>query len=381
MLDSKQQKAFDNAMNNPISIISGFSGSGKSFTAKKISKALVAKGWNVSRVAPTGKASLLIHGQTIHSFLQPDCEEDKYGNPKIVGYLRETFDHNMALIVDECSMIDNELWNKIMEIWNNTIHENKKIIFVGDSAQLEPVGDGTPYIDAINKGEWPITFLETIHRNKQGNDISEFANGVRTNQHVSKSFKNVHIGNIAQAINATLDNLYTNQIICPMKNGDNGVNRINKLVQEQRNLQKKAFNIIEWNNEQRRWLEGDREIFVGDKVVITRNNFLFDLTNGTIGILLGFASKRVFNTYFGIYENIDGIKIKRDYDNKILFVPLSFAQKNIDLAYALTVHKYQGSECENVYCIFTQDQKYMLRDKKLIYTAITRAKENLYIIT
>lgn len=383
LLDEKQLIAFKNAMEHDISIISGLSGAGKSYTALTIAEELKKEGWKVSRISPTGKAALRIFGKTIHSWLEPQVEEDKWGDVKIVGYKKEALEKFEAVIVDEASMIDSELWEEIMYRYHNGIDGMRKLIFVGDIAQLEPVGEGTPYMDAIKNDDYPNVELTQIHRNEEGNDIIDLAHSIRFNKEGKEEYNNVRMLSPLEGINKIKEDIHNIQAISPMKKGPCGTRNINLQIQEEllneRSLGEKVLTCLEWNFAEKQWVEAI-EIFIGEKIVVTKNNFVFDLTNGTVAKVLRKGKKRVLNLRYGIYEEIDGLFVERDYDKEVLFIPEKFALKNLDLAYCLTVHKFQGSESREVVFFATSDQAFMLKNQKLVYTAVTRAKDKLWVV-
>lgn len=380
--DKKQQEAIDLATNDDekIIIINGKAGSGKSFITKEIEDLLKKQGWLVSKVAPTGKAALRIEGKTIHTWLEPEVTEDKFGNVKIVGFEKESFSTKECLIVDEASMVDGKIWKEIKEVYDNTTYcQNKKIILIGDEGQLQPVGDGTPFINMINGGKVPVVTLDKIHRQADGNDIVVCANKIRDGIKHDSPYKNVTTTHINDGVQAVINDPIRNQIICPMKKGANGTNALNEIIKSQMDLGALAFKTLKWSDEERKFVY-DKEINIGDKIIVTRNNFNLDLTNGTIGVVTGVGVEPVIKNLYGrsFEEYVDVIYIENDVNGEELFIPFDFAKRNVDLAYAITIHKSQGSSWENVYISLTKDQTHFV-DTRMLYTAITRAEKEAYI--
>lgn len=383
MLDTKQQEVLYMALDDTIEImlVDGKAGTGKSHTAKMVAETLFANGWLVSRVSPTGKAAVRIGGITIHSWLEPEVVEDEWFNMKILGYNKQSFSNKECLIVDESSMIDQALWNEIMRVWDNTpSHYTRKIIFIGDSGQLEPVGDGRPFIEILESDGYHRVTLDTIHRQADGNDIVIFANAIRDKQIAQPEYNNVKLATRDDAIRAVSGDPVENQIICPMKKNENGTNALNLEIQRIIGNKQKALDTIMFDKDNKRWIK-DKSIYIGDKVLVTKNNFSLGVTNGMTGILThcGMDEVEIWKYGMVVNESVWGIYIKVDYMEEEVFIPESLAKKTLDLAYALTVHKMQGSECKNIYFFITEDQRFMLNDK-LNYTASTRARERLYLV-
>lgn len=377
-LDKKQQEAFNHAINNEITFINGFAGSGKSYTALEIEKELIELGWKIEKVAPTGKAAIRIGGRTIHSWLEPIVEGDDYGNVKIIGFDKVRLNDNTCLIVDESSMIDNDLWVQIMRVWNNSTGQ-RKIIFVGDGGQLEPVGDGTPFIDNLGK-ENTIT-LDEAHRQADGNDINDFANAIRSGKSIDWEPKNVKTLTMDEALKKASQDIKNIQFVAPMKKGDGGVDSLNKRIQDIVGFKDKAFETLKWkqNEYDGKWkLVKDKDIYIGDKIVITKNMPNLNAYNGTVGIVVRKGVEPIMDYRLGFKKPTICFYI--DTGDEEIFIPFSDIQKNSDLAYCLTVHKVQGSQYKEVLFSATPDQGYMLGNKKLVYTALTRAVEKVWVI-
>lgn len=393
-LDDDQKMAITQALENPISIINGQAGTGKSFTIKALARQFKIEGWKVSLVAPTGKAALRIGGKTIHSWLEPKVEVLPNGDFRILGFSRKSFYFKEVLLIDESSMIDKSLWFEIFKIYDQSIHRDRKIVFIGDAGQLEPVGEGTPFLTTIEDEDFPITTLKNIHRTKGDNDIIEFADYVRNNKTIpSKPFNNVKKISKAEAIDIVYKDPINNQILSPMKGGDNGTDAINQLIQNKR---KDAELISDtplfigkvYDNETNKYVDKTK-FYEGDKVIVTKNYWPLEITNGTSGTVIGISTIYLDNKgqdddWDGIIKNqrrksVKAVEIQKEEDGSIIEIPLKWLEKNVDLAYSITVHKAQGSEYDKVFLFATQDQ-FMVRNKKLLYTAITRARQTVYVI-
>lgn len=383
-LDSHQKQAYDMVMKNDFSIITGSGGSGKSYTINVITQALRAQGFEVSKLAPTGRAAKKINGTTIHRWLEPDVTEDTWGNVKIKGFNKIMLSTKEAIIIDEASMIGNELWAKVYEIFvNDNIIKSpdKKIVLVGDPYQLPPIGSGTPFIDFIKNKTYPHTHLQSIHRQSQDNDLIEFSNLVKDNIALpnDKVWNNVHVMDMDTVLNKFKAGERP-QLIAPKNVGENGVISTNKFIQKVvPNLGKKLFDSLEWDDSIKKFTP-NYEIKENDKIVITANNYKENVTNGTIGTIKGIVWKqKTFMTKFGMRTDIvECAEIIEEVTNTELYIELRWLKKKIALAYCITVHKAQGSEWDDIYFMACGEQA--TDDTKMIYTAITRAKHHAYII-
>ena len=389
-LAEKQKKAIKMVMENRISIINGYAGTGKTFTVFYITKKLQNQGWIVSKTAPTGRAAKKISDKTIHSWLLPVLEQTK-NSFKIIGFIKERFERKECLIVDESSMLDDKLFDKIMEIYHNsTFNKNKKIIFVGDSEQLEPVGKGKPFINIIKNKNFPITTLIKIFRTK--NDIVNFANEIRKgtkNINQFQGYKNVKKVKLEDVLSKFLLNYKSFQIISPFNRFKNGTIKLNQKIQKillkNETLREKAFKSYKWVEKNKKLiLEEDIQFYLNDKILFTKNLWGTPIKNGTVAVLKNIQQKT--RTYLKLNHEINWAK-----DNRVLFledldtkkeieVPVEIVKTNCTLGYSISVHKAQGSEYKEVCYILTPDQLKNFISIKMHYTALTRAKKMVYII-
>lgn len=397
MLDEQQQKALDLALKEPIIIINGQAGTGKSYTILQIEKALTDDGWMVNKMAFTGKAALRINGTTIHTWLEPNIYENewgdlKHGTPK---FKKMQFDTKECIIVDESSMLDYSLQSEISRVMQNTNHDQWKIIYVGDTGQLEPIGEGRPFLNFIENKTFPAITLSKIHRTKDGNDVVDFANHIRNNipkptlKNIndffnSKVYNNIKIINIYEGINDILKDIINSQVICFSNKNEFGTKWFNLFIQKELKLTEPLMNVKEWVD--KKLVKSGTIIYKGDRVVILENRYDFEVVNGLIGIAKGkkmFSYKkqdadgRVFNTMKEC--------LVIETEDKEYVVPISWLEKaKIDLAYAISGHKSQGSEFKKVY-IPLLDRNILTMISfgnlsKWLYTAITRTKDTCFIM-
>ncbi|MCK5866881.1 MAG: ATP-dependent RecD-like DNA helicase [Mycoplasmataceae bacterium] len=377
-LDEYQQKAFNMIKSNKISIITGFAGTGKSATVRTISEKLSLEGWEISRVAPTGKASKVIGGNTIHSWLLPILEING-AKIKIVGFKKDNMDENECLIIDEASMIDDELWEEVKRVWNGSKHiSKKKIIFVGDQGQLKPVGEGEPFLNNIEKGIFPLTELKTIHRIKDNNEIIDFVTEVRATGRINrnKKYENISFINKNEAFDIVSKN-HSTQMLTPLRNFASGSLSINKKIKELVETNgKPIFKTLVYSNEDEGWVN-HTEVHPNDKIIIVKNLWEWDVTNGTTAILIGKERTKLYNHIKKTNMSRECYKFLNTVSGEYFFLPSNKkTRQNIELAYAITIHKSQGSEYNDV-IIFLEGKKI---EKRMLYTAVTRARKSLKFV-
>lgn len=370
----KQKQSIHMALTNGISILTGGPGTGKTQTINSIIKCIeyVNPKATIDLCAPTGKASKRMceltgkEAMTIHRKLKYiPFEKDAELEP-----IESDF-----VIIDESSMIDADLFCKLIE----QIDEKTRILFVGDHEQLPSVGVGLILRDLINSNKIPVTRLDEIFRQAQESQIivnsHKIIQGINTKNGLSidnskKDFffiekstvsgvKDNIMKSISRLVEAKGYNLEQIQILTPTNKGDLGTFSLNRTIQEVYNPydEKKAELQI-----------SPAKIFrVGDKVIQTENNYDINVFNGSVGTIT-----KIDINKDGIYElfvNFDGVT--KIYTEDIC--------DELMLAYALTIHKSQGSEFPIVIIPIHRSHDFM-NNRNMIYTAITRAKEMVILI-
>lgn len=333
-LTEKQVKAVEMALTHRTLIISGYAGTGKTTVAKTIIQELESKGMDVLLLAPTGKASKRLEeatgrtASTIHRSLYYGMRADAY-------------------IVDESSMIGVELAKELLKYANGS-----RIVFLGDTAQLPPVDTGHFFRDVIKSGEIPVVFLDEIMRNAGG--IVRNASLVREGKFPKKQDDNFYwitdkpLEYVEKLLKKAKEKGVEVQLLGGIYKGQLGVDNLNKIAQEILNPDGKEYH-------------GYR---IGDKVIHTGNNdYTNFVMNGDSGIIVDGN------------ENYLTVKF---WDGKEKVYPKS-ELKNLSLSYALTVHKAQGSEWQNVAVVF-DTASYTLLSRYWLYTAITRAKDRCFLV-
>lgn len=354
-LDESQRAALALVKHEPISIVTGGPGTGKSTIVRAMLDAMDA-GVLVGLAAPTGKAAKRLeettgrNAQTIHRLL-------KY-SPAEKGFFHcaaEPLPHDV-IVIDEASMVDVSLCASLLEAIDPT---RTRVVLVGDADQLPSVGPGSILSDLVRSGLVPCARLETVHRSKVGSWICTAAPRVLAGQSINLDARNdfafVPVDS-ADWIPRACGDAYEKhgaQILTPQRTGKAGTVAINKALQER-------FNPLQPGEKQ--W--GD--LRPRDRVIHTRNNYDLGVFNGETGTVRGIDS--------------EAGALFVDYPDRVGPVRYSRAESwDLSLAYALTVHKAQGSEWPWVIVVAHHTHAFM-NTRRLIYTAITRAKAGAVIV-
>ncbi|HEX5505551.1 MAG TPA: ATP-dependent RecD-like DNA helicase [Thermomicrobiales bacterium] len=367
-LTEGQRAAVKMALTSKVSVLTGGPGVGKTATTRAVVALLQARHGKPLLAAPTGRAAKRLAeltgapAQTLHRLL----------GVRFGGEAQRNADNPLdgdLLIVDEASMLDTLLANTLLKAVPNDAH----VLFVGDVDQLPSVGAGNVLRDLIASGQVPVTHLDVIFRQAQDS-------GIVTNAHrINKGERPVTRGlpdffflpeDDAQAAADVVVDLAQRrlprrygldpgrdiQVLCPMHGGALGVAALNERLQE-------ALNPPAPEKRERR--AGARLYREGDRVMCIRNDY----------------DRQVFNGDGGWIERIDLVEqemlVRLDDDRRVTW---SFSDLDeLTVAYAVTVHKSQGSEYRAV-LIPLHTSHYMMLQRNLLYTAVTRAKELVVLV-
>ena len=316
-------------------------------------------------LAPTGRAAKRMSeatnmpASTIHRFLKWSKETNRF---QVNEYNKSKAEF---IIIDEASMIDTYLMSSLLK----GISSNCKIVLVGDDNQLPSVGPGQVLHDIIDSEKLEVVKLEELYRQGKDSNIITLAYNIR-NKSIDKSIFNNEedltfiecsdrevINNICEISRTYIDLSYKKyQILVPMYKGINGIDIINDKVQQIYNPKNKL----------------KKEIKSGE-VTLREDDKVIQLTN--------MPEDNVYNGDIGLIEEIETSNKKEiyiDYDSNVVkYTPSNYS--NFRLAYAISIHKSQGSEFDVVVVPIVKGYNKMLY-QKLIYTAVTRAKKKLYLI-
>jgi len=372
-LNDDQREAISIALRCPVSILTGGPGTGKSFTMKALISELEKRKKSYVLCAPTGRAAKRLaestgrEAKTIHRTIgyipgeSSDDEDDDDGF--LEAYLDERekreIDTANFVIVDEASMVDISLANRLLKAVPNGAH----LLLVGDVDQLPPVGAGNFLRDAIDSGAIPVTRLTQIYRQAAGSNIIVNAHAVnqgRTPTAVNGDYFVLKAENgedaAAQVVDLVVKRLPAYglkpsdvQVLSPMRRGPAGVRALNEALQA-------ALNPENLFKPEVRLAGG---LFrLGDRVMQTKNDYDRGVFNGDVGQIVDI--------------NLAGRELIVDVEGKGIVYPFQEAD-NLVLAYASTVHKAQGSEYPCVVMVMLTEQ-YVMLQRNLLYTGITRAK-------
>ncbi len=382
--DEKQRLAIEIAVNKGLLILTGGPGTGKTTTVKGIISLMKNRGMKVSLAAPTGRAAQRMEeltgfeAKTIHRLLEVEYSDDS-GSPSFAHNLRNPLDCD-AVIVDELSMVDVSLFASLLD----ALPLHCRLIMVGDKDQLPPVGAGNVLRDMIESNVIDVVVLDKVFRQAMKSRIVTNAHRVvrgempvidnssesdffllRENSKYLAGNKIVELATVRLPATYGLSPMDDIQILCPSRKGELGTQTLNKLLQAKLNPPSKNKHELHYKGYTLR---------EGDRVMQIKNNYdvpwFRPKENGT----------GVFNGDIGILTNIDMANsiINVRFDDKEAMYSLENV-KEIELAYAMTVHKSQGSEFPAVIMPVLATPK-LLSYRNLFYTALTRAKKLLVLV-
>lgn len=391
VLDEQQRIAVIEAVRNGLLIITGGPGTGKTTTINTIIKIFEAEGLDILLAAPTGRAAKRMtetsgyEAKTIHRMLELSKLNQEDGS----GFTFERNENNPletdVLIIDEMSMVDISLMHALLK----AVSVGTRLILVGDVNQLPSVGPGNVLKDIINSHCFNVVMLTKIFRQADGSDIIINAHKINAGEQIrldnkSKDFFLIKRDNAAVitavTINLVMNKLpkYVNatpfdiQVLTPMRKGELGVERLNQALQS-------ALNPPSADKREKEYNHGVfRE---GDKVMQVKNNYqLAWEIKSSHGITIQ-TGTGVFNGDAGIIKEInlfsETMLVEFD-DNRL--VEYTFSQLDeLELAYAVTIHKSQGSEYPAIVLPILDGPK-MLFNRNILYTAVTRAKQCVVIV-
>lgn len=383
--DAKQRKAIEIAVNKGSLILTGGPGTGKTTTVKGIITLMQNRGLDVALAAPTGRAAKRMteltgcEAKTVHRLLEVEYK-DGSDKPVFVHNHKNPLDVD-AVIVDELSMVDIFLFDALLD----ALPLRARLIMVGDKDQLPPVGAGNVLSDMIKSGLIPVVELDKIFRQAMQSLIVTNAHRVvkgempvTTDNGVDSDFFMMHetvpisacrkiVDLVTRRLPAAygMDPVSDLQVLCPSKIGETGSQNINIMLQKQLNPPKRGKNEI---------VSRGYILREGDKVMQIKNNYdipWFKSDDNGMG---------VFNGDIGILTRIDRaadiINVKFD-DREAMYSVENVGE--LELAYAMTVHKSQGSEFDGVIIpVVATPQKLAYRN--LFYTAVTRAKKLIVLV-
>ena len=390
-LDEMQKKAVKAAINNGILILTGGPGTGKTTTINAMIRFFESEGMDIFLAAPTGRAAKRMteatgyEARTIHRLLELAYTPEGRDNRMQYGRNEENPLEADVIIIDEMSMVDLPLMHALLK----AITVGTRLVLVGDKDQLPSVGAGSVLKDLIVSQSFPLITLSKIFRQAEQSDIVVNAHKINRGERVrldnrSKDFfflkredANTIIGVVLTLIQKKLPkyveaDMFDIQVLTPTRKGLLGVERLNGILQQYLNPpdSKKAEKE-----------HGSRTFRVGDKVMQIKNNYQLEWEIATKYGLVIDSGVGVFNGDIGRIVSIDSYteKVKVEFEEKkMVEYPFELLEE-LELAYAITVHKSQGSEYPAVVIPLLPGPR-QLYYRNLIYTAVTRARKCVTIV-
>ena len=382
--DDKQREAIEYAVSKGMLILTGGPGTGKTTTVKGIIQLMKNRGLKVCLAAPTGRAAQRMEeltgyeASTIHRLLEVEFKESD-ASQSFVHNLKNPLDCD-AVIVDELSMVDVTLFAALLD----ALPLHCRLIMVGDQDQLPPVGAGNVLRDMIDSGVIPVVVLDKVfrqamksriitnaHRVVKG-EMPEFDNSaesdfflLRENSRYLAPRKILDLVTKRLPAGYGLDPMNDIQVLCPSRKGEVGTQNINAILQEALNPPSNEKHEIRYKGYTLR---------EGDRVMQIKNNY------DVPWFKIGENGTGVFNGDIGVLTRIDKANdvINVRFDDKEAMYSIENV-KELELAYAMTVHKSQGSEFAAVVMpVLAVPERLAYRN--LFYTALTRAKSLLVLV-
>lgn len=393
VLDEMQKKAVTEAAGHGLFILTGGPGTGKTTTINAIIRFFEGEGAELRLAAPTGRAAKRMteatgyEAQTIHRLLELNGMPEDDRSTGTVHFERNAQNPLEAdvIIIDEMSMVDIHLMHALLL----AITAGTRLILVGDENQLPSVGPGNVLRDIIHSGCFPVIELTKIFRQASESDIVVNAHKINRGEPVeihnkSRDFfflKRYDADMIIRVVIALIqDKLprYVNarpfeiQVLTPMRKGLLGVERLNQMLQRYLNPQ---------DGSKKEKTLGDRLFRQGDKVMQIKNDYQMEWeVRGRYGIPVE-KGIGVFNGDTGILREINEFAETAEVEFEDgRFATYSFKQlEELELAYAITIHKSQGSEYPAVILPVLSGPQ-MLLNRNLLYTAVTRARKCVTVV-
>lgn len=368
-LGNDQARALEMALGSGTCIITGGPGTGKTTILRVLLDATSLSEGDIACAAPTGRAAKRLHestgleAKTIHRLLEFSPIERRFKRDAT-----DPLDVKLV-VIDEASMLDIMLFHRLVR----AIPEGARLLLVGDVDQLPPVGAGCPFMDLIASGTVPVARLTQIFRQGRGSEIVKSAH--RINQGIVpqptggktplQDFYFIRRGDPEQVVDTIrelvasripkrfgFDALRDVQVLSPMRSGALGIDRLNHVLQQRLNPDGESLTL------------GDTVFREGDKVMQVRNDYDRGVFNGDWGII-----KRVQVKERMVTVEIDGQRVL--YERKHL--------DDLVLAYAISVHKSQGSEYP-VVVLPVMTQHFKMLKRNLLYTAVTRGRKLVIVV-
>ncbi|HZK41879.1 MAG TPA: AAA family ATPase, partial [Clostridia bacterium] len=382
----EQYQALMMALTQAFSVLTGGPGTGKTSIVRLLTQILARKGEKVLLAAPTGRAARRLSevcgmpAQTLHRLLALQVQEDRV--PDAAFWLSAEPLECDTLIVDECSMIDLFLFSHLL----SAVKPGTRLLLIGDADQLPSIGPGQVLRDMLLSGTTPRVRLTQIFRQEAHKLIVSNAHRIlggqslELDQSLESDFifidcpddQAMHEGVMKLCgrvlpDNYGLDPFHGTQVLSAVRRGRAGVNQLNQSLQLM--VQGEDFAGVQ---------SMGRRYAIGDKVMQTRNNY--DLVWKMVET--GREGQGVMNGETGLVSDVDpkGPSVTVLFEEERLALLQGEDLEDLDLAYATTIHKAQGSEYPRVILVIPPGSPAFLT-RNLLYTGVTRARERLFVLT
>ncbi len=388
-LDEMQKRAVIESVRCGLLVITGGPGTGKTTTINTLISYFESEGLQILLAAPTGRAAKRMteatgyEARTIHRMLEISGAQN--GNAAAFSRNAQNPLDADVVIIDEMSMVDLYLMHALL----SAVAVGTRLIMVGDRNQLPSVGPGSVLKDIIDSGKIPVVRLTRIFRQASESDIVVNAHRINRGEQVKLDNKsrdffflkrydaNVIISIVIQLIREKLPR-YVNaepfdiQVLTPMRKGLLGVERLNRILQEYLNPASRS---------KREHEQGGRLFREGDKVMQVKNNYQTEWEiRGRYGIPVE-KGEGIFNGDMGIIReiNLHTERVTVEFDEHRMVEYPYPGLEELELAYAVTIHKSQGSEYPAVVMPLLSGPR-MLMNRNLLYTAVTRARKCVTVV-
>ena len=390
-LDDMQRAAVIAAVRNGVLILTGGPGTGKTTTINAMIHFFESEGMDIYLAAPTGRAAKRMteatgyEAKTIHRMLELGYVPEDEDSRMHYGRNEENPLEADVIIIDEMSMVDLPLMSELLR----AVVVGTRIVFVGDKDQLPSVGPGSVLKDLIQSGAFPVVTLTKIFRQAEQSDIVVNAHKINRGEQVvldnqSRDFfflkrqdADVIISVVLTLIQKKLPkyvgaDMLDIQVLTPMRKGLLGVERLNTILQQ-------YLNPPDVKKAEKEY--GDKKFRVGDKVMQIKNNYQLEWEITTKYGLVVDRGVGVFNGDIGRITEINTyteiIEVEFEEKKKVSY-PFQLLDE-LELAYAVTIHKSQGSEYPAVVIPLLSGPRQLFH-RNLIYTAVTRAKKCVTLV-
>ncbi len=396
LLGGHQEEAVRGAVENGVFIMTGGPGTGKTTTVRILLKYFLSRGMDVTLTAPTGRAAKRLsettgmEARTIHRCLEISSGEIGTDGPEsynIKGFARNEDNplETDVVIVDEMSMVDISLFHALL----SAIEAGTRLIMVGDEHQLPSVGPGAVLKDLTGSGHFKVVSLNKVFRQAEESDIIMNAHAILEDRPMKLNNKSRDFfflnrdvaGQILEGVIYLVSKKlppyvkvspFEIQVLTPMKKGILGVESLNTSLQA-------ALNPPSPDKEEYKYKNG--VLRTGDKVMQIKNNYQLEWELAIPGSSLRKKGAGVFNGDMGVVEDIDSqagqVTVIFDDDRRVKYTRDNSGE--LELSYAITIHKSQGSEYPAVVIPLLGGPR-QLMTRNLLYTALTRARECVTII-